>query len=311
MTYRGPLVCIVGPTASGKSAVAEELALLVEGQIVSVDAMQVYCGMDIGTAKTPVSERRCALHMVDVCPIGENYSVERFQADARACIDNLIAQNIAPILCGGTGLYLNAVIDEMDFPAGHRDDGRRAEYEALAAAKGSSYLYDLLSERDPLSAQAVHPNNVRRVIRALEMCDEGKSYAASLNTLHKRRSHYPARIFGLAMNRETLYGRIDARVDKMFDDGLVEEVVRLKHEGLDRTSTAGQAIGYKEILDALAGSCTLEEARDKIKKASRRYAKRQISWFRHDERVSWIDMDAHTAQSAAHTIFAEVYDASL
>ena len=226
MTACPPLICIVGPTASGKSAVAEEIALRIGGAVVSVDAMQVYTGMDIGTAKTPLVERRCALHMIDVCPITENYSVERFQSDARACIDRLRPEGTEPVLCGGTGLYLNAVIDEMDFASGYRGDDRREAYEGLARSEGPQAVYDLLMTRDPKSAAAIHPNNVRRVIRALELADEGKNYAASLTTLHDRATHYDARIFGLMLPREQLYRRIDARVDEMFNHGLVAEVER-------------------------------------------------------------------------------------
>ena len=311
MTGARPLICIVGPTASGKSAVAEQVGILTYGEIVSVDAMQVYCGMDIGTAKTPTAERLCPLHMVDICPVSENYSVERYQSDARRCIDGLLGMGIRPIMCGGTGLYLNAVIDEMDFPAGYRGDSRRERYEEMARSKGAEHLYEELLRRDPDSAAAIHPNNVRRVIRALELCDEGKSYANSLKTLHERKEHYPARIFGLDMPRDELYRRIDKRVDAMFDEGLVEEVERLTSSGLTTHTTAGQAIGYKEILEALAGTITLDEARSAIKTNTRRYAKRQLSWFRHDGRVRWIGMQEHDALSAAQLIIEEADDATL
>lgn len=311
MTAYQPLICIVGPTASGKSAVAEEIALRTGGAVVSVDAMQVYTGMDIGTAKTPMNERRCSLHMVDVCPITENYSVERFQTDARACIDRLRSEGTEPVLCGGTGLYLNAVIDEMDFAPGYRGDNRREAYEELVRTEGPQAVYGLLASRDPESAAAIHPNNVRRVIRALELADEGKSYAKSLTTLHDRAVHYDARIFGLMFPREQLYRRIDARVDEMFDLGLVDEVERLRAQGLSTATTAGQAIGYKEILQMLDGTITCEEAREAIKAGTRRYAKRQISWFKHDGRVRWIDMEESDPSSAASLIISEAYDGAL
>ncbi|MDO5107383.1 MAG: tRNA (adenosine(37)-N6)-dimethylallyltransferase MiaA [Coriobacteriaceae bacterium] len=311
MTAYPPLICIVGPTASGKSAVAEEIALRIGGEVVSVDAMQVYTGMDIGTAKTPVGDRRCPLHMVDVCPITENYSVERFQADARACIDRMRAAGTEPVLCGGTGLYLNAVIDEMDFAPGYRGDDRREAYEELARTDGPQAVYELLASRDPESAAAIHPNNVRRVIRALELADEGKSYAASLTTLHDRAVHYDARIFGLMLPREQLYRCIEARVDEMFKNGLVDEVRRLRTQGLSTETTAGQAIGYKEILQMLDGAITCEEARGAIKAGTRRYAKRQISWFKHDGRVRWIDMEEMDASEAASLIISEAHDGAL
>ena len=311
MKHIRPLICIVGPTASGKSSVAEQVAVLADADIISIDAMQVYTGMDIGTAKTPSAERLRPLHMVDVCPVDENYSVERFQADARACIDALIDRGDPPILCGGTGLYLNAVIDEMVFPSGYRGDERRERYERLAREEGSEALYELLRRRDPDSAGSIHTNNTRRVIRALELCDEGKSYAESLKTLHVRAPHYRSIIFGLDMPREMLYRRIDARVDAMFDAGLVEEVAHLVSCGLTRDTTAGQAIGYKEVLEALAGALTFDEAREAIKTSTRRYAKRQLSWFRHDARVRWIDMASLGARDAAQHIWEEACNASL
>ena len=215
MSAPGPVVCVVGPTASGKSALAELVAERLGGPVVSVDAMQVYRGMDVGTAKTPPRERRVPLLMVDVADPVEDYSVRLFQRDARACVDGLLAEGIVPVLAGGTGLYLNAVIDEMSFPAGERGGSSRGAYEALARERGPHALHALLSERDPASAGLIHPNTVRRVVRALELLDEGVSYAAHHEGLHERAAHYDARIWGLTMARERLYARIDARVDSM------------------------------------------------------------------------------------------------
>lgn len=296
------VVCVVGPTASGKSAVSELVALELGSSVVSVDAMQVYRGMDVGTAKTPVAERRAPLLMVDVADPLESYSVQLFQGQARACCDALLAEGRVPVLAGGTGLYLNAVIDEMSFPSGEKDDERRRSYEALAAERGPEGLHALLASRDPESAGLIHPNNVRRVVRALEMLDDGVSYARHHEGLHERRPHYDARIWGLTMARERLYARIDARVDEMVADGLVEEVSGLAARGLTTDCTAGQAIGYKEVLEALAGACTMDEAIEQVKLRSRRYAKRQLSWFRHDGRVRWVDLDACDAAGAARLI---------
>lgn len=296
------VVCVVGPTASGKSAVSELVALELGSSVVSVDAMQVYRGMDVGTAKTPIAERRAPLLMVDVADPLESYSVQLFQDQARACCDALLAKGRVPVLAGGTGLYLNAVIDEMSFPSGEKDDERRRSYEALAAERGPEGLHALLASRDPESAGLIHPNNVRRVVRALEMLDDGVSYARHHEGLHERRPHYDARIWGLTMARERLYARIDARVDEMVADGLVEEVSGLAACGLTTDCTAGQAIGYKEVLEALAGACTMDEAIEQVKLRSRRYAKRQLSWFRHDGRVRWVDLDACDAAGAARLI---------
>ena len=301
-----PVVCVVGPTASGKSALAELVATRLGSSVVSVDAMQVYRGMDVGTAKTPVAERRCPLLMVDVVDPDEDYSVQRFQTDARACVDALLAEGLTPVLCGGTGLYLNAVIDEMTFPVGEKDGGIRERYERIAAERGADALHELLAERDPESAALIHRNNVRRVVRALEMSDEGVSYARHHEGLHERAAHYPARIWGLSWPREDLYARIDARVDQMVEAGLVEEVRALVGRGLSSDVTAGQAIGYKEILEALSGRVELREAVELVKRRTRRYAKRQLSWFRHDGRVRWLEMGELGLEEACERIVSDL-----
>ena len=302
MSAPGPVVCVVGPTASGKSALAEEVAARLESSVVSVDAMQVYRGMDVGTAKTPPAERRVPLLMVDVVDPTEDYSVRLFQRDARSVVDGLLAAGRVPVLCGGTGLYLNAVIDDMEFPAGEKGCASRERYERLAAERGAPALHALLAERDPESAALIHPNNVRRVVRALEMLDEGVSYARHHEGLHERAARYDARLWGLTMSRERLYRRIDERVGAMVDQGLLEEVRELASRGLTAELSAGQAIGYKELLAALAGETSLEEAVELVKRRTRRYAKRQLSWFRHDGRVRWIDLDETSLDQAATRI---------
>lgn len=301
----GRVVCIVGPTASGKSALSELVAQKLGSSVVSVDAMQVYRGMDVGTAKTPPAERRVPLLMVDVANVDEDYSVQRFQQDARSCVDGLLARGLVPVLCGGTGLYLDAVIDEMEFPSGEIGDERRRKYERIAAEKGAIALHDLLAERDPKSAELIHPNNVRRCVRALEMLDEGVSYAQNHEGLRRRIPHYDARIWAISMPREQLYQRIDRRVDNMFEAGLVDEVRELASCGLDCSHTAGQAIGYKEVLSALAGNSTLEEAKDEIKRRTRHYAKRQLSWLKRDGRARWIDVDEMGASQACNCIVGD------
>lgn len=306
MTPRGPVVAIVGPTASGKSSLSELVATRLGTSVVSVDAMQVYRGMDVGTAKTPPAERQAPLLMVDVADVSEEYSVQRYQADARACVDGLLAEGRVPVLCGGTGLYLNAVIDEMAFPCGKRGDEARLRWEAYASEHGPEALHAVLRERDPRSAELIHPNNVRRVVRALEMLDKGVSYAEHHEGLHDRARHYDARIWGLTMARERLYDRIDARVDQMVEAGLVDEVRALTEAGLVRDSSAGQAIGYKEVLEALSGAISLDEAIDLIKQRSRRYAKRQLSWFRHDGRVRWVDLDEVPLAEAAELVCVDL-----
>ena len=285
---RGRVVCVVGPTASGKSAVAELVAMRLGSSVISVDAMQVYRGMDVGTAKTPAAERRCPLLMVDVADVDEDYSVQRFQHDARSCADELLREGCVPILCGGTGLYLDAVIDEMEFPTGEKDGSVRETYERMASERGPQALHSLLAERDPESAALIHPNNVRRVVRALEMLDEGVSYARHHEGLKERRPHYDAQIWGLSWPRETLYARIDARVDQMMAEGLLDEVRALAGRGLTEDVTAGQAIGYKELLPYLRGEAPLAQCLETLKRASRNYAKRQLTWLRRDARVRWL-----------------------
>ena len=295
MSLPGPLVAIVGPTASGKSALAEAVACELQTSVISVDAMQVYRGMDIGTAKVPVAQRLCPLEMVDVADIDENYSVKLFQRDARRCIDVTLAKGLTPVLCGGTGLYLDAVIDDMRFPSGEIGGTRRKHYEALLEREGAAALYEQLRARDPKSAELIHPNNSRRVIRALELADEGTSYAEHHEGLLTRAHLYDARIWGVSLERELLYQRIDQRVDNMFAQGLVDEVRELRARGLAETRTASQAIGYKEVLEALDGHLTMDEARELIKRRTRHYAKRQLSWLRRDGRVRWVDANDRAA----------------
>ena len=291
------VLCIVGPTVSGKSALADELACRLATSVISVDAMQVYRGMDIGTAKTPVSERRRPLLMVDVADIGDAYSAQLFQEEARSCIDSLCSEGKLPILCGGTGLYLDATIDDMVFPKGDTSSETRKRYEKMAEDEGSEAVYALLESRDPASAELIHPNNVRRVIRALELLDEGKSYAVQHAGLHERAPWYDASIWGIAMDRERLYRRISVRVDQMLQDGLVDEVEGLVAAGFRDTLTAMQAIGYKEIAAALRGECSREDAVETVKRESCRYAKRQLTWLRRDKGLVWLPRETYPTEA--------------
>ena len=311
MSDRPRVIAIVGPTASGKSDLADRVAVRLGSSVVSVDSMQVYRGMDIGTAKTPVGERNAPLLMVDVAEVGEDYSVRRFQSEARSCVDGLLGDGKVPILCGGTGLYLDAVIDEMDFPEGETNGPTRSRYEDYAERHGSAALYDVLRSRDPASAELIHPNNVRRVARALEMLDGGTSYAKKHSGLRRHEPHYDALIFGIRRPREELYRRIDSRVELMFDFGLVDEVRGLCDRGLRESTTAGQAIGYKEVLAYLDGKCSLEDCVESVKAHSRHYAKRQLSWLRRDGRTRWIDLDAETIDDAVDEVVSAYQDVVL
>lgn len=300
------VIAITGPTASGKSALADEVALRFGTDVISADAMQVYRGMDIGTAKTPMAERAVPLQLVDIVDPDQAYSAALYQRDARDLIDNHIEKGKLAILCGGTGLYIQAALEDMRFPQGEVDDARRTRYNDMAESLGAAGIYQLLVERDPLSAEQIHPNNVRRVIRALEMADEGVSYAQQRRGFAQPTPVYSSLTFALTMDRGALYERIDRRVDAMMDQGLVDEVSALIEHGMSDALTSRQAIGYKEIIDALSGLTTMEEAVALIKQRSRRYAKRQLSWCRRDPRTIWIDMDAYSLDQAASFIVERI-----
>lgn len=300
MSSAAPVICIVGPTASGKSELAQRLAVALDGEIVSADSMQIYRGMDIGTGKVPPSERRVPHFGLDLVDPGTPYSAALFQPYARACFADIRSRGHIPFLVGGTGLYVRAAIDDYRFPEGEQvDNPVREHYTRIAEEQGSDALWRLLEQRDPASADVIHPHNVRRVVRAFELLEEGKSYAAQKEALQHIAPYEQALFIGLAVDADLLRARINRRVDAMVEEGLVDEVTTLLQEGFREGLTAGQAIGYKEIVAALDGQCTLAEAIDAIKLATRRYAKRQRTWFRKDTRIRWIDAngdeDAMTA----------------
>ena len=295
-------IAIVGPTAVGKSDVADRLAARLSSEVLSCDAIQIYRGMDIGTAKMMPEECSAPLRLVDIVDPGVAYSAALYQSDARAHIDRLLGEKRLPVFCGGTGLYLKAALDEMDFPPGELEDERRAGYQELAVRIGEEALHALLAERDPESAAVIHPHNVRRVIRALEMHDDGVSYAQQKSKFSIPRERYHALWFGLTRSREVLYERINLRVDLMFEQGLVDEVRGLMDQGLGDALTSMQAIGYKEIIDVFRGVISMDEARELIKMRSRRYAKRQLSWFKRDDRIVWFDMDEFTIDEVVDEI---------
>jgi tRNA dimethylallyltransferase len=281
---------VVGPTAVGKTALAEEIASRLAGEIVSADSMQVYRGMDIGTAKPAPEDRRVPYHCIDLVEPGEAYSAALYQQAARAAFAECADRMSLPVLCGGTGLYVRAALDPLEFPAGEQRTLAREAYEAFVAANGAEALHALLKERDPASAELVHPNNVRRVIRALEMLADETTYAEQSAGFSQRESVYPCAMIGLSMDRGALNTRIDARVDAMLERGLLGEVEGLLARGLREALTAAQAIGYKELVPVIEDGASLEVAIDSIKRASRRYAKRQLTWFRSDPRIHWIDV---------------------
>ena len=295
------VLAVVGPTGVGKTALAEELALRLSGEIVSADSMQVYRGMDIGTAKPAPEHRRVPYRCLDLVDPGEPFSAALYQQAARAAIADIATRGLLPIVAGGTGLYVRAALDAMEFPRGElADNPARDRYEAYAREQGPEALWAMLCERDPASARLLHANNVRRVVRALEMLDEGTSYAEKAAGFSRRESVYDARFIGLTMERDRLYARIDERVDEMVAAGLLGEVECLLDAGFRDALTAAQAIGYKELVPVVEGRAELGDALAAIKQATRRYAKRQLTWFRADPRIAWIDVTELSLFAAAH-----------
>ncbi len=296
---------ICGATGTGKSEVAELVAAELDADIVSADSMQVYRGMDIGTAKMPAEKRGCPYHCIDIVDPGDVYSAALYQDDAREAIDGIVSRGRLPIVCGGTGLYIRAAVDDMRFPKGDQTGNPvRTYYEEYAEEHGSQALYELLVVRDPRSAELIHPNNVRRVVRAFEMLEEGENYADQAAGMKEFSPFIDSLHFGLTMETSNLYPAIDARVDRMMEQGLLDEVADLVARGYRDAMTSMQAIGYKEFLDIVcegdAGDRVhdagygqrLADAVDSVKRSTRRYSKRQRTWFRRDPRIEWLWMDA-------------------
>ncbi len=283
------IIAVAGPTASGKTALAIELSKRFGGEVVSCDSMQIYRHMDVGTAKPDSEELAEARHhMIDIFEPSESCSVAEFVKLARACIDDILSRGKLPVLAGGTGLYMDSIIENIVFEDFGSDPELRQQLQRMAETEGVEAVHRLLAEKDPEAAEKIHPNNVRRVIRALEVCHlTGKTFT-QVNLEARREPVYDAMILGIDTDRQVLYDRINLRVDKMLKAGLVGEVRRLCDMGIGRDTTAMQAIGYKEILEFFEGKATLEEAVEKIKMESRRYAKRQLTWFRRNEKIHWV-----------------------
>lgn len=301
MSDKAKLLIIAGPTASGKSDTAVELALRLNGAVISADSMQVYKGMDIGSAKVTGEEMRGVPHyLIDCMDPREEWNVVEFQKRARQAIEEIRGKGRLPILCGGTGFYIQSVLYDIDFTEMEDNSSFRRELQELAGEKGPEYLHGLLREADPAAAEAIHPNNVKRVIRALEFHREsGGSRISDHNREQRaRESAYDALFFVLTMDRKLLYERIDKRVDLMMERGLVEEVKALREKGLTASDVSMQGLGYKQILKALEGETSLEEAVYIIKRDTRHFAKRQLSWFRRERDVRWICVDRYPDRKA-------------
>ena len=290
MSAQKPILCVVGPTASGKTALAQQLALHYDGEVVSADSMQVYRGMDIGTGKISKSEQLVPHHCLDIVDPGEPFSAALFQEHARRSFADIEARGKTSVLCGGTGFYVRAAIDDYDFPKGEQvGNETRDRYNKFAQENGSDKLWELLKDRDPQSALLIPKNDTKRIVRAFELLDSATSYAEQKEKLARIPQLYPAVFIGLAVDPTLLAMRIDRRVDMMAESGLLDEVRSLLDAGFRYGITSPQAIGYKEIVAYLDGTCSLPEALDAIKLATRRYAKRQRTWFRKDKRIHWVD----------------------
>lgn len=282
------LIFILGPTSSGKSYIAVALAERINGEVVSCDSMQVYKDMDILT-QAPAEEltSRVPHHLVKMIPPEEEFSAARFAKLAQETIDDILSRGKVPIFAGGTGLYVKALVDGLfDSPA--KDEELRQHLDGIAAERGNGYLHDMLTELDPEAASEIHPNNVKKVIRAIEVYETtGKTVSEKKQETKGLADRYDCRMFGLEWPREELYSRIEDTVDRMFASGLIDEVVALLSRNL--SITAGKALGIKEVKAFLNGECGEQEAKEELKKNTRRYAKRQLTWFRADDRIKWLD----------------------
>ena len=286
-----PFIVLTGPTAVGKTALSIALAKAVNGSIISADSMQVYKHMDIGSAKIMPEEMDGIKHyLVDEFEPDEEFHVARFTERAKECLEEIYAEGKVPILVGGTGFYIQAVLYDIDFSKQDADGEYREELEKLAQEKGAEHLHTMLREVDPESAEAIHANNIKRVIRALEFYHlTGTKISEHNETERQKESPYNFAYFVLTDDRAKLYERIDKRVDIMVEKGLIDEVKKLKDMGYHREMVSMQGLGYKEILDYLDGKSTLEEAIYIIKRETRHFAKRQLTWFRRETDVIWFD----------------------
>ena len=296
-----PMIILTGPTAVGKSALSVELAKKINGAVISADSMQVYRHMDIGSAKITPEEMQGVTHyMIDELEPDEEFHVVRFVTMAKEYLKEIYADGKIPIIAGGTGFYIQALLYDIDFTEQQCDETYRRQLEDLAREHGAEYLHGILREVDPASAEAIHANNIKRVIRALEFYHlSGKKISEHNETERQKQSPYNFAYFVLTDERAKLYERIDRRVNAMIEAGLVEEVKKLKSMGCSREMVSMQGLGYKEILAYLDGGCTLEEAAYIIKRETRHFAKRQLTWFKRERDVIWLDKQAFGYDDAA------------
>ncbi len=286
-----PLIILTGPTAVGKTKLSVALAKALDGEIISADSMQVYRHMDIGSAKVSKEEMDgVPHHLIDVLEPEEEFNVVLFQKLAKEAIADICSRSKLPILVGGTGFYIQSVLYDIDFTQTREDTGYRSSLERIALEKGPEFLHQMLKEADPEAAAQIHANNVKRVIRALEYhAQTGEKISLHNQEERQKEAAYRSRYFVLTDDREKLYARIDRRVDEMISGGLVDEVKALRERGLRKGMVSMQGLGYKEILSCLEGEYDLERAVYLIKRDTRHFAKRQITWFKREKNVIWVD----------------------
>lgn len=299
MNKKQTLVMVVGPTAIGKSSLSIELAKKLNGEIVSADSMQIYKYMNIGTAKIKEEEKEGILHyLIDEISPDVEFSVSDFQKRAKDHIDNIVSREKLPIVVGGTGLYINSLIYDLDFTTSVSNWKLRDEYTDKAEKFGNECIHNKLKEVDPISAKRIHLNDTKRIIRALEIYEEtGKPMSEYYEDFRKPKDEFKLIIIGLNMERERLYARIGDRVDKMIEEGLVEEVKSLMDMGYHKNLTSMKGIGYKEIISYLNSEYGIKDAIEILKRETRRYAKRQLTWFRREEQIYWINVDEFSRDS--------------
>lgn len=293
-----PLIILTGPTSVGKTSLSISLAKAVNGEIISADSMQVYKYMDIGTAKITSKEMEDIPHyLISEFMPDEEFNVVKFQKYAKDYINAIYEKNKIPILVGGTGFYIQAVLYDIDFEESNSDYSYREELTQLAINKGTLFLHELLTKVDPSSAEAIHPNNLKRIIRALEYVKQtGQPISAHNEEQRNRKSPYLYRYFVLNKERSKLYEAINNRVDIMINNGLVNEVKQLLDMGYTKDMVSMQGLGYKELIDFIEGHYSLEEAIYKLKKDTRHYAKRQLTWFKREKDVTWVNKDDFTKE---------------
>ncbi len=296
-----PMVILTGPTAVGKTALSIRLAKEINGAVISADSMQVYRHMDIGSAKIRPEEMQGVKHyLIDILEPEEEFHVVRFVEEAKAALEEIYRNGQIPIIAGGTGFYIQALLYDINFDGQDCDADYRRELEQIAEEKGTEYLHQMLEEVDAESAKAIHANNTKRVIRALEFYHvSGKKISEHNETEHQKESPYNFAYFVLTDERERLYKRIEARVDAMMEEGLLDEVRLLKERGATKEMVSMQGLGYKEILAYLDGEISLERAVYLIKRDTRHFAKRQLTWFRRERDVIWFDMEQYAYQEDA------------